>query len=91
MEEEVTKVLTAELYRVLKADDYNKIKGIVSEAVAAANAASAEAVAAANDAEAHYAGAVYLTQEEYDQLTTAQKLDPTKVYFIEEEDESESE
>ena len=32
-----------------------------------------------------YAGAVYLSQEEYDALTDEQKNDTTKVYFIEEQ------
>lgn len=32
-----------------------------------------------------YAGAVYLTQSEYDALTDEQKNDTTKVYFIEEQ------
>lgn len=34
---------------------------------------------------ANYAGAVYLTQSEYDALTDEQKNDTTKVYFIEEQ------
>lgn len=34
---------------------------------------------------ANYAGAVYLTQAEYDALTDEQKNDTTKVYFIEEQ------
>lgn len=34
---------------------------------------------------ANYAGAVYLSQEEYDALTDEQKNDTTKVYFIEEQ------
>lgn len=34
---------------------------------------------------ANYAGAVYLSQEEYDALTEAEKNDTTKVYFIEEQ------
>ena len=35
--------------------------------------------------QANYAGAVYLTQAEYDALTDEQKNDTTKVYFIEEQ------
>lgn len=35
--------------------------------------------------QANYAGAVYLTQSEYDALTDEQKNDTTKVYFIEEQ------
>lgn len=37
-----------------------------------------------NDVAADYAGAVYLTQEEYDALTPEQKMDSTKSYWIEE-------
>ena len=35
--------------------------------------------------ETQYAGAVYLTQAEYDALSEEQKMDATKVYFIVEE------
>ena len=38
-----------------------------------------------NDIETRYAGAVYLTQSEYDALSEEQKMDASKVYFIEEE------
>ena len=38
-----------------------------------------------DEREARYAGAVYLTQAEYDALTDEQKNDTTKVYFIEEQ------
>ena len=38
-----------------------------------------------NDREARYAGAVYLTQAEYDALSEEQKMDATKTYFIVEE------
>jgi hypothetical protein len=36
-------------------------------------------------AKSQYAGAVYLTQAEYDALSEEQKMDATKVYFIVEE------
>lgn len=32
--------------------------------------------------ETNYAGAIYLSQTEYDALTEEQKLDSTKTYFI---------
>lgn len=35
-------------------------------------------------AKSQYAGAVYLTQAEYDALSEEEKMDATKVYFIEE-------
>lgn len=35
--------------------------------------------------QANYAGAVYLSQAEYDALTDAEKNDTTKVYFVEEQ------
>jgi hypothetical protein len=38
-----------------------------------------------DEREARYAGAVYLTQAEYDALSEEQKMDATKVYFIVEE------
>jgi hypothetical protein len=38
-----------------------------------------------DEREARYAGAVYLTQAEYDALSEEQKMDASKVYFIEEE------
>lgn len=35
-----------------------------------------------NEREARYAGAVYLTQAEYDALSEEEKMDATKTYFI---------
>jgi len=61
------------------------------EAISAAKEAAQEAISAAKEAAQHYAGAVYLTQDEYDALTPQEKMDATKVYFIEEKEESESE
>lgn len=62
-----TKILTAELFRILTTWLTDKIKGLWDER------------------EARYAGAVYLTQTEYDALSEEQKMDASKVYFIEEE------
>jgi vacuolar-type H+-ATPase subunit H len=100
--QEVSNVLTSAGYRVYAADNAAKQYGIIQEAISAAQEAAQEAISAAQEAaqeaisaaqEAaqHYAGAVYLTQAEYDALTPQQKMDATKVYFIEIEEESESE
>ena len=78
--QEVSNVLTSAGYRIYAADNAAKEYGIIQEAISAAQ-----------EAAQHYAGAVYLTQAEYDALTPQQKMDATKVYFIEKEEESESE
>lgn len=39
-----------------------------------------------DDTQSSYAGAVYITQDEYDALSEGEKLDITKVYFIVEEE-----
>lgn len=82
--QEVTNVLTSAGYRVYAADNAAKEYGLIQEAISAAQEAAQEAISAAQEAAQHYAGAVYLTQAEYDVLTPQQKMDATKVYYIEE-------
>lgn len=63
--------LTYNGFRVMLADLSARIKALFAAELETLNA--------------NYAGAVYLTQSEYDALTDEQKNDTTKVYFIEEQ------
>lgn len=58
-------------FRAFAADIITRIKALLAAELETLNA--------------NYAGAVYLSQEEYDALTDEQKNDTTKVYFIEEQ------
>lgn len=63
--------LTYNGFRVMLADLTTRIKELFAAELETFNA--------------NYAGAVYISQAEYDALTDEQKNDPTKVYFIEEQ------
>ena len=69
--EEQTKILTAELYRILGADLMAKLLPYIGSII--------------NIIKQQYAGAVYLTQAQYDALPESEKLDSSKTYWIEEE------
>lgn len=70
--------LTYKGFRVMLADLTARIKALFA-------AEKADFSQYIDQVQANYAGAVYLTQEEYDALTDAEKNDTTKVYFIEEQ------
>ena len=65
-------------FRAFAADIINRIKALFA-------AEKADFSQYIDQVQANYAGAVYLTQEEYDALSDEQKNDTTKVYFIEEQ------
>lgn len=70
--------LTYNGFRVMLADLATRIKALFA-------AEKADFSQYIDQVQANYAGAVYLTQSEYDALTDEQKNDTTKVYFIEEQ------
>ena len=70
--------LTYSGFRVMLADLTARIKALFA-------AEKADFSQYIDQVQANYAGAVYLSQEEYDALTDEQKNDTTKVYFIEEQ------
>jgi hypothetical protein len=74
----MAKTLTNELWRVLQTWTTNKIKGLW-------DGEAQEFTNILDTAKSQYAGAVYLTQAEYDALSEEEKMDASKVYFIEEE------
>lgn len=70
--------LTYNGFRAFAADIITRIKALFA-------AEKADFSQYIDQVQANYAGAVYLTQAEYDALTDEQKNDTTKVYFIEEQ------
>lgn len=74
----MAKILTNELWRALQTWTTNKIKGLW-------DGEAQEFTNIIDTAKSQYAGAVYLTQAEYDALSEEEKMDASKVYFIEEE------
>lgn len=69
--EKISKILDWDGFRTMGAWFTERIKALFAAELETLNA--------------NYAGAVYLTQSEYDALTDEQKNDTTKVYFIEEQ------
>lgn len=74
----MAKILTNELWRALQTWTTNKIKGLW-------DGKAQEFTNIIDTAKSQYAGAVYLTKAEYDALSEEEKMDASKVYFIEEE------
>lgn len=74
--------LTYDGFRAFAADIITRIKSHITALFAAEKADFSQYI---DQVQANYAGAVYLSQEEYDALTDEQKNDTTKVYFIEEQ------
>lgn len=75
MADQQSRLMSYDGFRAFAADIITRIKSHIT----ALFAAELETL------NANYAGAVYLTQSEYDALTDEQKNDTTKVYFIEEQ------
>lgn len=77
------KILTNELWRALQTWTTNKIKGLWDEEINLFHETEQAQQAILDTAKSQYAGAVYLTQAEYDALSEEEKMDASKVYFIE--------
>ena len=77
--------LTYNGFRVMLADLTARIKALFAAEKADFSQHVEEGKQYIDQVQANYAGAVYLSQEEYDALTDEQKNDTTKVYFIEEQ------
>lgn len=71
MADQQERLMSYDGFRAFAADIITRIKALFAAELETLNA--------------NYAGAVYLTQSEYDALTDEQKNDTTKVYFIEEQ------
>lgn len=76
--EKISKILDWDGFRTMGAWFTERIKALFA-------AEKADFSQYIDQVQANYAGAVYLTQSEYDALTDEQKNDTTKVYFIEEQ------
>jgi hypothetical protein len=63
----------------------DKITGLWNEKINLFHETEQAQQAILDTAKSQYAGAVYLTQAEYDALSEEEKMDASKVYFIEEE------
>lgn len=78
MATEQSRLMSYDGFRAFAADIITRIKALFS-------AEKADFSQYIDQVQANYAGAVYLSKEEYDALTDEQKNDTTKVYFIEEQ------
>ena len=78
MADQQERLMSYDGFRAFAADIITRIKALFA-------AEKADFSQYIDQVQANYAGAVYLTQEEYDALTDEQKNDTTKVYFIEEQ------
>ena len=78
MADQQERLMSYDGFRAFAADIITRIKALFA-------AEKADFSQYIDQVQANYAGAVYLSQEEYDALTDEQKNDTTKVYFIEEQ------
>ena len=78
MADQQSRLMSYDGFRAFAADIITRIKALFA-------AEKADFSQYIDQVQANYAGAVYLTQSEYDALTDEQKNDTTKVYFIEEQ------
>ena len=89
MADQQSRLMSYDGFRAFAADIITRIKAHITALFAAEKADFSQYVEEGkqyiDQVQANYAGAVYLSQEEYDALTDEQKNDTTKVYFIEEQ------
>ena len=83
--EKISKILDWDGFRTLAAWFTERIKALFAAEKADFSQHVEQGKQYIDQVQANYAGAVYLTQAEYDALTDEQKNDTTKVYFIEEQ------
>lgn len=85
MADQQSRLMSYDGFRAFAADIITRIKALFAAEKADFSQHVEEGKQYIDQVQANYAGAVYLSQEEYDALTDEQKNDTTKVYFIEEQ------
>ena len=85
MADQQERLMSYDGFRAFAADIITRIKALFAAEKADFSQYVEEGKQYIDQVQANYAGAVYLSQEEYDALTDEQKNDTTKVYFIEEQ------